>query len=162
MTTILTKEEILYKIKRIAYQIYEENIDEEEFILAGIHGNGYELAKLLQRELQEICPPKITLCQVFVNKKQPIDEVTTSIESETYRDKSVVVVDDVLNSGATLIYAVKHFLQEPLKQLKTAVLVDRSHKKYPIKADFKGMSLSTTLEETVEVTLNGDIKAVIS
>ena len=79
----------------------------------------------------------------------------TSISSEDYKNKSLILVDDVLNSGTTLIYGVRHFLNVPLKQFKTAVLVNRNHKKYPVKADFKGISLSTSLHEHVHVVLEG-------
>jgi pyrimidine operon attenuation protein/uracil phosphoribosyltransferase len=95
----------------------------------------------------------IELCEVKINKKNPLEKITTSLKPEAYKDKSVVLVDDVLNSGTTLIYGVRHFLEVPLKQFKTAVLVDRNHKKYPVKADFKGISLSTSLNETVKVNL---------
>ena len=93
------------------------------------------------------------LCEVQVNKKNPLEKITTSLEAKIYQDKSVILVDDVLNSGTTLIYGVRHFLEVPLKQFKTAVLVDRNHKKYPVKVDFKGISLSTSLSETVKVSL---------
>ena len=66
-----------------------------------------------------------------------------------------MLIDDVLNSGTTLIYGVKHFLNVPLKQFKTAVLININHKKYPVKADFKGISLSTSLHEHVEINLVG-------
>jgi pyrimidine operon attenuation protein/uracil phosphoribosyltransferase len=79
----------------------------------------------------------------------------TSISPEDYKNKSLVLIDDVLNSGTTLIYGVKHFLDVPLKQFKTAVLVNRNHKKYPVKADYKGISLSTSLHEHVNVVLEG-------
>jgi pyrimidine operon attenuation protein/uracil phosphoribosyltransferase len=103
--------------------------------------------------LEEITDAEIILCKVFMDKKNPIlSGVTTSIPEEAYRDKSVVLVDDVLNSGTTLIYGVHHFLRTPLKQLKTAVLVNRNHKKYPVKADYKGLSLSTSLQEHITVT----------
>ena len=80
-----------------------------------------------------------------------VSDIKTSLTPDDYRNKSVLLVDDVLHSGTTLIYGVKHFLDVPLKQFKTAVLVDRNHKKYPVKADFKGISLSTSLSENVEV-----------
>jgi pyrimidine operon attenuation protein/uracil phosphoribosyltransferase len=82
--------------------------------------------------------------------------VTTSLAPEDYTNKSLVLVDDVLNSGTTLIYGIKHFLDVPLKKFKTAVLVDRNHKKYPVKADFKGLSLSTSMLEHIEVVLEGE------
>jgi pyrimidine operon attenuation protein/uracil phosphoribosyltransferase len=96
-----------------------------------------------------------------MDKKDPIKSgVTTSIPEEEYINKSVVLVDDVLNSGTTLIYGVHHFLRTPLKQLKTAVLVNRNHKKYPVKADYKGISLSTSLQEHIRVTFSSKNDAV--
>lgn len=148
---ILNQEQIRHKIRRIAYQIYENNMHEQEIIIAGIAENGYILAEKILKELKEISPLKATLCKVEVNKKQPLDEVKTSLSAKEYENKSIILVDDVLNSGTTLIYGVRHFLAVPLKQFKTAVLVDRNHKKYPVKADFKGISLSTSLSETVKV-----------
>ncbi|MCP9201195.1 phosphoribosyltransferase [Gramella sp. GC03-9] len=150
---ILNQEQIKHKVRRIAYQIYESNMNEKEIILAGIARNGYELAKKIETELISISPLKISLCKVEIDKKQPLNEIKTSLTSEEYKGRSVILVDDVLNSGTTLIYGVRHFLNVPLKQFKTAVLVDRNHKKYPVKADFKGISLSTSLSETVKVIL---------
>lgn len=148
---ILNHEQITHKIRRIAYQIYENNMREQEIIIAGIADNGFILAEKILKELQEISPLKATLCKVEVNKKQPLDEIKTSLSAKEYENKSIILVDDVLNSGTTLIYGVRHFLAVPLKQFKTAVLVDRNHKKYPVKVDFKGISLSTSLSETVKV-----------
>lgn len=151
---ILDKDQINHKIKRIAYQIYESNVEEDEIILAGIAHSGFELAKRLQVELQNISNLKVLLCEVKINKKNPLDPITTSLAAQDYRDKALVLIDDVLNSGTTLIYGVRHFLEVPLKRFKTAVLVDRSHKKYPVKADFKGISLSTSIHETVKVSFS--------
>lgn len=152
---ILNHREIEHKIRRIAYQIYETNVDSEEVILAGIDRNGFILAKKLKSYLDDISNIKSTLCKVVIDKKNPLSEIKTSIPAKDYTNKSIVLVDDVLNSGSTLIYGVKHFLNVPLKQFNTAVLVDRNHKKYPVKADFKGISLSTSLHEHVEVILEG-------
>ena len=152
-SNILDHQEIQHKIKRIAYQIYESNVNESEVILAGIESNGYILAKKLKLVLTQISDLDISLCKVTIDKKNPLSEVKTSLSPESYSNKSIVLIDDVLNSGSTLIYGVKHFLNVPLKQFKTAVLVNRNHKKYPIKADFKGISLSTSLKEHVEVIL---------
>ena len=145
MTQILNHADIEHKIRRIAYQIYETHLNEEEIVLAGINGNGYVA-------LAGISPLKVVLCQIIMDKKNPLIGTTISIPAEQYTDKAVIVVDDVLNSGRTLIYGVKHFLEVPLKRLTTAVLVNRNHKDYPIKADFKGISLSTSLQEHVSVT----------
>lgn len=149
MTPILNHQDIQHKIRRIAYQIYETNLNESQIILAGIQGNGYIFAKKLKFLLNEISSIEVLLCEVVMNKKNPLDGITTSIPSESYKNKTVVLVDDVLNSGLTLIYGVKHFLEVPLKKLTTAVLVNRNHKNFPIKADFKGISLSTSLQEHV-------------
>lgn len=156
MTIILNSEQIQHKIRRIAYQIYEANLGETAFILAGIEKNGYIFAEKLYHELTSICSIQIKLCKVFVNKKNPLDEVKTSLSADQYTNLSVVLVDDVLSSGSTLIYGIKHFLNVPLKDFKTAVLVNRNHKKYPVKADFKGISLSTSLQEHVSVSFEGE------
>ncbi|SDS68856.1 phosphoribosyltransferase family protein [Gramella sp. MAR_2010_147] len=148
---ILNQEQIKHKIRRIAYQVYESNIEEEEIIIAGIAKNGFILAEKLEKELKNISQLKVSLCKVQIDKKNPLGEIKTSLPAKDYQNKSIILVDDVLNSGTTLIYGVRHFLEVPLKQFKTAVLVDRNHKKYPVKADFKGISLSTSLSETVKV-----------
>lgn len=148
---ILTHQQIQYKIRRMAYQIYESNVEENEMVLAGIRGGGLELAQKIKKALEQITPATILLCKLEMDKKNPLSGVTTSLKEEQYAGKSVVIIDDVLNSGSTLIYAVHHFLKTPLKQLKTAVLVNRNHKRYPVKADFKGVSLSTSLHMHVRV-----------
>ena len=153
---ILNHLEIDHKIKRIAYQIYETFVDEDEIILAGIANNGYTFAKKISQVLKEISDLKITLCEVKIDKQNPFNGITTSISKETYTNKSIVLVDDVLHSGTTLIYGVKHFLEMPVKKIKTAVLVDRNHKKFPVKVDFKGISLSTSSKEHVHVVFEGN------
>ncbi|WP_435262623.1 phosphoribosyltransferase family protein [Tenacibaculum sp. nBUS_03] len=148
---ILNNVQIEQKIKRIAYQIYESNSNEKEIVIAGITLNGFLLAKKLAAALAKISSIDVLLCEVSINKKKPINSVTTSISADEYKNKALVLVDDVLNSGTTLIYGVNYFLQVPLKRFKTAVLVNRNHKKYPVKADFKGISLSTSIKEHVVV-----------
>jgi len=151
---ILTNAEISHKTKRIAYQIYETFSSESEVILAGIASNGYIFAQKIAQELTQISDLKVTLCEVKINKQNPKDAILTSISKEEYENKGLVLIDDVLNSGTTLIYGVKHFLDVNLSKFKTAVLVDRNHKKYPVKADFKGLSLSTSLQEHIHVVFD--------
>jgi pyrimidine operon attenuation protein/uracil phosphoribosyltransferase len=159
---ILHPGEIEHKIRRIAYQIYETFVDEEQVVIAGISKNGYVIAEKIAEVLREISPLQVTLCEVFINKLNPFEAVTTSISAEEYRNKGLVLVDDVLHSGSTLIYGIKHFLEVPLKKFKTAVLVDRNHKKFPVKVDFKGISLSTSLQEHVEVIVeNRELTALL-
>jgi pyrimidine operon attenuation protein/uracil phosphoribosyltransferase len=160
---ILTHTEIDHKIKRIAFQIYETFVEEESIVIAGIASNGYVFAEKIARVLQTIAPLEVILCEVKINKQNPNSEISTSISKEAYQNKGIVLVDDVLNSGSTLMYGVKHFLEVPIKKFKTAVLVDRNHKKYPIKVDFKGISLSTSSLEHVTVVFDeNDSYAVLN
>ena len=149
---ILTHDQVQHIAKRIAYQIYEANVDEKEIIIAGIDGSGSLFAKKIAAVLKKITEADIVLCKMKMDKKNPLQSgVSISISEDAYKNKSIVLVDDVLNSGTTLIYGAHHFLRTPIKQLKTAVLVNRNHKKYPIKADYKGISLSTSLHEHIRV-----------
>jgi pyrimidine operon attenuation protein/uracil phosphoribosyltransferase len=148
---ILNHQEIEHKIKRLAYQIYETFVEEDQIVIAGIASNGYLFAEKISAAVQTISPLKVILCEVSIDKQNPFTPITTSLTKEQYTNKGLVLVDDVLNSGTTLVYGVKHFLEVPLKKFKTAVLVDRNHKKYPVKADFKGISLSTSSKEHVNV-----------
>lgn len=148
---ILTQQQIQQIVKRIAYQIYETFVNENEIVIAGIANSGYVFAKKISDEVSKISDLKVVLGKVEVNKQDPLQEIKTDLQKADYENKSVVLVDDVMNSGATLIYGVKYFLEVPLKKFKTAVLIDRSHKKYPVKADFKGISLSTSSLEHIQV-----------
>tara|TARA_Y100000746_G_scaffold43851_1_gene33301 strand:- start:320 stop:817 length:498 start_codon:yes stop_codon:yes gene_type:complete len=151
---ILDYQSIKKKIRRISLQILESNIDQDEIIIAGIDLNGFIIAKKISQEISKISEINIKLCKVKIDKKNPLNDISTSLNFEDYQNKSIVVIDDVLNSGATLMYSVKYFLNTKIKSLKTAVLVDRNHKKYPIKADFKGLSLSTSIQSKVEVVID--------
>lgn len=157
---ILSHEQIQYKIRRIAYQIYEANVNEDVIILAGIEGGGLALTRKIKKELEAITPAELLLCQVRMDKANPLKGVETSLKPEQYANRSVVLIDDVLSSGSTLIYGVHHFIKTPLKQLKTAVLINRNFKRYPVKADFKGISLSTSHHEHVRVDITSRRHAV--
>ncbi len=161
MNRILNHDQIQHITKRIAYQIYETNVEEKEIVVAGINGGGVDFAKKIVDVLKKITDAQIILCRVDMNKSDPLESgVKTSIGPEKYENKSIVLIDDVLNSGTTLIYGTHHFLKTPIKQLKTAVLVNRNHKRYPIKADFKGISLSTSLNEHIKVAFESKNNAV--
>lgn len=151
---ILTQQQIQQITKRIAYQIYETFVDEKEVVIAGIANSGYIFAQKIAVEVEKISDLKIVLGRVEVNKQDPLQEVKTDLQTSDYENGSLVLVDDVMNSGATLIYGIKYFLEVPLKKFKTAVLVNRNHKKFPVKADFKGISLSTSSLEHVQVVFN--------
>lgn len=151
-TLILDAETIDRKIARIAWQIYEDNANEREVIIAGILSSGYALAEKIAASLKDISSLNVKLVTILINKhSQHAEEVVISIVSGELKDKIVIVVDDVLNSGKTMMYALRPFLSADIKKLRTVVLVDRNHKCYPISADFAGLTLSTTLNEHVSV-----------
>lgn len=152
---ILDHQKIEQKINRIAYQIFEDNYDQKELIMAGIASNGYRLAEILAKKLQSISPIKVKLLELQINKKNPLkSKVEIDLEPKDFKDKSVILVDDVLNSGKTLMYGLQVFLAAPVKNLSVAVLVNRSHKRYPVYADYVGLSLATTLKEHIEVSFD--------
>lgn len=152
-TLILNPVQIEKKINRLAYQIYEDCAGEKQIILAGIVANGYVLAQKLAVILKGIAPFEIIMAKVDVgNKQQPVGtQVTIDLSEAELQNKTIILVDDVLNSGKTLIYSLTPFINVPLRKLRTVVLVDRNHKKYPISADFVGLSLATTLQEHITV-----------
>lgn len=153
-TLILNKEQILQKSRRIAYQILEDNFEESDIVLVGIADRGYIFAQRLQKILNEIATDKnISLIKVSIQKDKRSLEAITDQPVEVVKNKAIVVVDDVLNSGRTLAYALGAFINVPLKKMRTAVLIDRSHHKFPIFSDFYGLKLSTILKEKVEVVL---------
>ena len=159
---ILSAKQVDQKLERMAYQILEANSESKEIVLAGIVANGYAVVEKIADYINHISDKQVSLCQIQMDKKNPLGPIQSSIELSALEGKSITIVDDVLHSGTTLIYAVRHFLQVSLKKCKTAVLVDRNHKKFPVKADFKGISLSTSINEnvTVLVTKNG-MRAVL-
>ena len=161
ITEVLNHQQIADRIRRISWQIYEDFLGEQEVILAGIAERGYQLAILLSKELSAISPLAVEVMRIKVNKEDPLAKAPELDGSTKLEGKHVIVVDDVLNSGATLIYGVRYFLDYRVKGIKTAVLVDRSHKNYPVKGDFKGISLSTSIQEHVQVQLDKEPYSVV-
>ncbi|MBC5993027.1 phosphoribosyltransferase family protein [Pontibacter cellulosilyticus] len=151
---ILDQSQIEQKITRMAYEMYEQNFEEQELVLAGIYQNGYTLAQKLAAKLESISPIKVQLLQVRIDKTAPLEApVTLSPEGVTIEDKNVVLVDDVLNTGKTLAYTLNKLLPQNPKKVEVATLVDRHHPLYPVAATYTGYSLATTLQERVEVVL---------
>jgi pyrimidine operon attenuation protein/uracil phosphoribosyltransferase len=149
---ILDTKQIQQKINRLAYQVYENNFFEKELLIVGIDGNGYKVAKLLKEKLLKISEFKINLGKIILNKDKPWEgNPEIDFSEKKFINKTIILVDDVLNSGKTLMYAVKLFLDSPVKKINTVILVDRSHSRFPVKADFVGLTLSTTLQEHIEV-----------
>lgn len=153
-TLVLSAEQVHQKIKRIAFEILESNFDVKELVLIGVDGQGHVLAHLLQKELKGIAPWPVTLGRVVVDKAaltQP--DVSLDVEVKSLRKKAIVLVDDVLNTGKTLAFALRPFLSIEIKKIQVAVLVNRSHSQYPMQPSFTGFELATTLKDHVEVVL---------
>ncbi|GEP88431.1 pyrimidine operon attenuation protein / uracil phosphoribosyltransferase [Chitinophaga terrae (ex Kim and Jung 2007)] len=151
---ILTKDIIQKKLERIAYEIYELNSDGTEIILAGIWDRGVIIAHKIAAILAQISPLKTRIIELRLDKQHPKEVVVS--ENIDFNDKVIVVVDDVANSGRTMLYALKPFLDYLPKKIQTAVLVDRKHKSFPLSVDFVGYSLATTLQDMVLVEMNGE------
>ena len=143
-------------VKRIAYQIYENNIDEKSIVIVGIGNSGKIFRNLIGNSIKSICDLNLIFVALTIKKKKLLNVVESDVSLEEIKNKSIIIVDDVLNTGSTLIYAVSYFLKIPVKKIQTAVMVNRNHKKFPIKADFKGISLSTSVNEHISVILEGN------
>mgnify|MGYP001468236729 CR=1 FL=1 len=158
---ILNIQEVNQKLKRLAWQIYEKNSTEKEIIIVGVSERGLILAKQLATHVNEISTIISRVAYMEFDKNTVFNNlVSFSLKDQEYSNKVIILVDDVLNSGKTLMYAVKHFLKVPLISLSIMVLVDRNHNNYPIKADYIGLSLATTLQEYINVDLVGANKGV--
>lgn len=145
----------------MAYHIHENHYKETELILAGIQDSGYRLAEFIRAELEMIAPLRVS-CLNLVIDKQALTQPLVQIRGEwpDLENKVVILVDDVLNSGRTLAFAMKPFLDQAIKKLEVAVLVNRSHKRYPVSVDYTGYELATTLNEHIQVNLHDAEMAV--
>jgi pyrimidine operon attenuation protein/uracil phosphoribosyltransferase len=151
---VLKTAQVNQKIRRIAHEIYEHNFKEKSIVLAGIDGQGYVLAKLLGKELEQISQLQPVVVKVELDKAaQSQGEVALDCEEKVFKKKCVVIVDDVLNTGRTLAYGMRPFLTAEVKKIEVAVLVNRSHTLFPIYPQYTGYELSTTLSDHVEVVL---------
>lgn len=151
---VLDKQQISQKIDRIAYQLLEDNFDETEIIMAGIIPGGFKIANRIKAILDEIAPFRSSLIGIQLDKHSSSLKYHTEGDIQACRDKVVVLVDDVLNSGKALAYGMGVFLNIPLKKLRTVVLVDRNHKSFPMNTDYAGIALSTLIQEHVSVVLD--------
>lgn len=151
---VLNHQQIQQKIDRIAYQVLEDNFDEEEILIAGILPRGDKIAKRIKDILDEIAPFKIKLISIELDKQSTSLKAMVDFNVQDCSNKAVVLVDDVMNSGKTLAYGFGVFRDVPLKKLRTVVLIDRNHKKFPMTTDYAGTALSTVLKEHIEVVLD--------
>ena len=153
-TLVLDEDQVNQKIRRMAFEIYENNFKENSIVLAGIDGQGYVFAQLLSKELTRISPIAPLVVKVSLDKLSPLQsQVELDCDLKEIKKKCVVLIDDVLNTGRTLAYGLKPFLTIEVKKIEVAVLVNRSHTLFPILPNYTGFELSTTLKDHVEVKL---------
>lgn len=159
---ILDAIQVKQKIRRMAYEIYENNFTEKMIVIAGIGGQGYILAGLLIKEIESISPIKTMLVKVTLDKQAPQQsDVTLDCNVRELQRKCIILVDDVLNTGRTVAYGLKPFLNIEVKKIETAVLVNRSHTLFPIYPDYTGYELATTIRDHVEVVLGKETAVYI-
>lgn len=161
-TIVLNKLQITQKLDRIAYEIVEETFNEPIIHLVGIQGNGVLIVDMLAERLSKITEQEIIKLSIKINKKNPLsEEITLSDKPKSLEEGVIILVDDVINSGKTMQHALLELLKSPTKKIKTVALVDRRHRRYPIRCDFVGLTLSTTLQERIEVSLGDKTMAYL-
>ena len=160
---VLDHKKIIRICNRLAYQIIENSENKKSIILVGIKEKGYEVSKLIMQELNKICSNKIILRYIEIDKTSPKNSLKCNLESTFKSSEKVFLIDDVLNTGKTLMYSVNKLLDYDFNSIKTVVLIDRNHKKFPVKDDFKGISLSTNYDDTVKLNLKkNNLEAIIT
>lgn len=158
---VLNNDKIKKICNRLAYQIVENSVFNEKILIVGIKQKGLEISKLIIKELKKICSNEVILKSIEINKNDPKSSINCDLNpSDSY--EKVFLVDDVLNTGKTLMYSVKKLLDYDFISIKTVVLIDRNHKKFPVKVDFKGISLSTNYDDTVMLSIKkNSLQAII-
>jgi pyrimidine operon attenuation protein/uracil phosphoribosyltransferase len=157
MQIVLSKIQIDQKITRLAHQILENSSEEKTIFLAGICGNGIKIAKQLEVIINSNSSVKTHVFEISLSKEKPLEfPIESTILTSELNGGFIVLIDDVLNSGKTMQYALLKLLEVPVRAIKTVALVDRRHRRYPIKCDYVGITLSTTLKNRVEIDFEND------
>ena len=162
-TQVLNHKKIIRICNRLACQIIENSENKKPIILVGIKEKGFEVSKLILQELNKICSNKIILRNIEIDKTSPKNSLKCNLETSFKNSDKVFLIDDVLNTGRTLMYSVNKLLDYDFNSIKTVVLIDRNHKKFPVKVDFKGISLSTNYDDTVKLNFKkNNLEAIIT
>lgn len=151
---VLSKAVAEKKLRRMAFEILENNIDEGEIILAGIRESGSVVARMIQKMLGEISSIKTELITITLDKKKPVDVGLS--KTLDFTNKVIIVIDDVSNSGKTLLYALKPFIENHPKKIQILVLVERTHTSFPVRPDYVGLSIATTIQDHIYVEVKGE------
>ena len=162
-TQVLNHKKIIRICNRLACQIIENSENKKPIILVGIKEKGFEVSKLILQELNKICSNKIILRNIEIDKTSPKNSLKCNLETSFKNSDKVFLIDDVLNTGRTLMYSVNKLLDYDFNSIKTVVLIDRNHKKFPVKVDFKGISLSTNYDDIVKLNFKkNNLEAIIT
>ena len=161
MSEVLNHKQVGQKITRMAFEIYERNLHATGgMVVAGITGMGTILGHLIATELRKISPLQVEEVEVILDKQAvSTSEVMLSVDIPL-KGKTILLVDDVLNTGKTLVYALKPFLGHEVEKMEIAVLVNRSHCLFPVKPDYTGFELATTFNEHIRVDFSDNSYAV--
>ncbi len=154
---ILTSEAVFQKIKRMAYEILENNLEDSQIILVGVFDKGFFIAEQMKKELSQICDKTISLVRLDIDKELPhSSEVKIDADGDVINGKAIILVDDVLNSGRTTSYSLSYLLQFNAKKIEIAALVNRSHKAFPVTPTYKGYEIATMIDEYIEVRVGDE------
>ena len=154
---ILNNDDVQKKVSRISYQIIENYYDENEIIIVGVSKRGFLFAEFIFKKLKKINSTiNFKLVELKIDKNKPDQSKIDIVPNESLDKKKVILIDDVLNSGRTLMHAAAYLLHQKISKMNTIVLVDRRHRLFPIKADWVGLTLSTTLQEHIRVNFEKD------
>jgi pyrimidine operon attenuation protein/uracil phosphoribosyltransferase len=153
---ILTAEVADKKLRRMALQVVEQNYTETQLVLIGIKNNGTVIAEKVSQFIKEVFSGEVLVLELSLDKKNPL---TISLNADmVFNDKTIVLIDDVANSGRTMLYALKPLLQQLPKKIQTLALVERTHKSFPVDVDYVGFSVSTSAHENIKVEVeNGEV-----
>lgn len=156
MSEVLNHKQVGQKITRIAFEIYERNLNSAGVVFAGITGMGMTLANLLAEEFQNISPIPVDVVEVILDKSAVSKSEVELSSALDFSNKTIILVDDVLNTGKTLVYAMKPFLDQEIQKMEVAVLVNRSNGLFPVRPDYTGYELATTLSEHIRVDFSAN------
>jgi pyrimidine operon attenuation protein/uracil phosphoribosyltransferase len=159
--TVLDSDKIDRSLTRIAHEIVERHREVGRLVLVGIRTRGVPLARRLQEKVQGIEGKELPLGILDINLYR--DDITSvgpaAILKETIihfpiDERRVILIDDVLFTGRTVRAALDGLMDfgRP-RSIELAVLVDRGHRELPIRADYVGKNVPTSLEEMVQVLL---------
>ena len=159
---VLDSNDIINKIRRISFEIIEKNIDEKEIYLIGILPNGNYLSQKINSFIKENSSINVNLHFIDIDKKNlSIKEISFESDANEIKNKVIVLVDDVMNSASTIMYSINEILKYQPKEIQVAVLIERYYKNFPITPNFRGLELSTSKSEHVQVDLGNSPKVLI-